>query len=92
MARKASSPLAKGKALRARQPTEKVRPSNTAPAIPDLIIISSDSEEKDLEMDPEGEDPAVDSVNESEEVSEYIPEAEAIEEEKEVPDTFQEMG
>ncbi|MED6123517.1 hypothetical protein PIB30_049931 [Stylosanthes scabra] len=85
MARKEPSLLAKGKAkiqqlptrfslrfaaLRARQPTEKAGPSNTAPAIPDPIIISSDSEEEDLEMDPEGEDPEIDSDLEDEEIAE----------------------
>ncbi|MED6225563.1 hypothetical protein PIB30_094815, partial [Stylosanthes scabra] len=84
MARKGPSPLAKGKAklhqlptrfslrlaaLGARQPIDKVGPSNSAPVMPDPIVISSDSEEdrekdpkgsnseeEDPEMDPEGED------------------------------------
>ncbi|MED6159245.1 hypothetical protein PIB30_040545 [Stylosanthes scabra] len=57
--------------LRTHQPTEKAGPSNTAPVIPDPIIISSDSEE-DLDL-----------KDESEEVPEYIPGAEPIEEEEE---------
>ncbi|MED6199993.1 hypothetical protein PIB30_081040 [Stylosanthes scabra] len=101
MAPKEPSPLAKGKAklhqlptqfslrlaaLRAHQPIDKVGPSNNAPAMPDPIVISSDSkedreedpkgsnsEEKDPEMDPEGENQEVDSADESEEVPEYIP-------------------
>ncbi|MED6225890.1 hypothetical protein PIB30_097970 [Stylosanthes scabra] len=66
MARKAHSPLAKGKAkihqlptrfslrlatLTARQPIDKVGPSVSTPAAPDPIIISSDSEE---DLEPKG--------------------------------------
>ncbi|MED6212180.1 hypothetical protein PIB30_080715 [Stylosanthes scabra] len=92
MARKAPSPLAKKKAklhqlptrfslrlvaLRARQPIDKVGPSNSAPVMPDLIVICSDSEDdrkKDPkgsntdEEDPLGENQEVDSTDESEEV------------------------
>ncbi|MED6212888.1 hypothetical protein PIB30_087793 [Stylosanthes scabra] len=101
MARKGPSPLAKGKtklqqlstrfslrltALRARQPIGKAGPSNSAPVIPDPIVISydseedrkkdpkgSNSEEEDPEMDLEGENQEVDSTDKSEEVPEYIP-------------------
>ncbi|MED6117118.1 hypothetical protein PIB30_106963, partial [Stylosanthes scabra] len=72
--------------LKACQPTKKARLSNTTPAIPDPIIISSDSKEEDPEMDLEGEDPKVDSANESEEALEYIPGAEPIEDEQEAPE------
>ncbi|MED6223929.1 hypothetical protein PIB30_078912 [Stylosanthes scabra] len=71
-------------ALRAHQPIDKARPSFSTPAAPDPIIISSDpekdlnpkgssSEEEDPKMDPEGEDQGVNSLDESEEVPEYIP-------------------
>ncbi|MED6187999.1 hypothetical protein PIB30_081787 [Stylosanthes scabra] len=72
-------------ALRASQPIDKARPSNSAPAMPDPIVISSDSEEdrekdpkgsnseeEDPKMDPERENQEVDSTDESEEVPKYI--------------------
>ncbi|MED6200787.1 hypothetical protein PIB30_088643 [Stylosanthes scabra] len=98
MAHKGPSPLAKGKAklhtqfslwlaaLRASQTIDKARPSNSAPATPNPIVIGSNSEEdrekdpkcsnseeEDPEMDSEGENQEVDSTDESEEVPEYIP-------------------
>ncbi|MED6177468.1 hypothetical protein PIB30_098404 [Stylosanthes scabra] len=69
--------------LRARQPIDKARPSSRTPAIPDPIIISSDSEE---DLDPQGssseeEEPGLDPEEDNhkedssdEEESEYIPE------------------
>ncbi|MED6207156.1 hypothetical protein PIB30_033256 [Stylosanthes scabra] len=56
--------LCRNKTLRASQPIDKVGPSNSTPAMPDPIVISSDSEE-DREKDPKGsnfeeEDPEMD--------------------------------
>ncbi|MED6151390.1 hypothetical protein PIB30_082028 [Stylosanthes scabra] len=79
--------------LRACQPIDKVEPSNSAPATPDPIVISSDSEEdrekdpkgrnseeEDPEMDPEGENQEVDSIDELEEnLGEEEPEEEGPE-------------
>ncbi|MED6190348.1 hypothetical protein PIB30_104995 [Stylosanthes scabra] len=81
-------------ALRACQPINKVGPSVSTPSVPDPIIISSDyeedlypkgssSEEKDPEMDPEGEDQGVNLLDESEEDPEMDPDHDIEDEEME---------